>query len=515
VTSAFGGDIETFPKCTIEYARLRQDTDMACFFRSSFRSFYPETRWCFRPAAYVVLTRDAHVEASRKGPLHMAKLTKRFVDTVEIRTKDYVIWDDELPGFGLRVFTSGKRSYVIQYRAAGRSRRYAIGLHGVWTPETARKEARAQLGKVARGENPAEERQLDRNAMTVKELAEQYIRAMEAGLIMGKGGRPKRPSTIYTNIGALNGLIIPLIGQRRVQDLTKADVTKMMNDVIAGKTKAVKKTKKRGKSILRGGRGTASKCVGLTGSMLTYAISMGIIEHNVAHGIRKPKDQVRDRRLSEDEYHELGRMLNEAQGNADLAWTVGITRLLALTGCRRGEIISLKWSEVDFENSCLRLEDSKEGASVRPIGLPAIELLEAHRETAMSDFVFPGKRGADTYGGLPRQWRKVFGDSELSDLTAHVLRHSFASIANDLGFTESTIATLLGHATHSITSKYIHSLDNVLVMAADTVAGYIQGLLDGAQFERTAYALDRNARREAMGRFISQTSVRNCSTARL
>lgn len=435
----------------------------------------------------------------------MPKLTKRVVDAAEVREKDYVIWDDELPGFGLRVFKSGKRSYVLQYRAAGRSRRYSIGLHGIWTPDTARKEARIQLGKIAQGENPAEARQADRYAMTVSELAERYIEAMDAGLIMGKGGRPKRPSTIYMNKGQLRGHIIPLIGHRRVQDLTKAEVTKMMNDVIAGKTKAMKKTKKRGKSILRGGRGTASKCVGLTGSMLTYAISMGIIEHNVAHGIRKPKDQVRDRRLSEDEFRELGRMLSKADKGADREWTVGITRLLALTGCRRGEVIALKWSEVDFENSCLRLEDSKEGASIRPIGLPAIELLEAFRETATSKFVFPGKRGADTYGGLPRQWRKMFGDSELSDLTAHVLRHSFASIANDLGFTESTIAALLGHATHSITSKYIHALDSVLVMAADTVAGYIQGLLDGAQFERTAYALDRTARREALSSFIAQS----------
>lgn len=444
----------------------------------------------------------------------MPKLTKRVVDAAEVREKDHVIWDDELPGFGLRVFKSGKRSYILQYRAAGRSRRYTIGLHGIWTPDTARKEARVQLGKIAQGENPAEARQLDRNAMTVAELADLYIEAMDAGLIIGKGGRSKRPSTIYVNKGQLRGHIIPLIGQRRVQDLTKADVTKMMNDVIAGTTKAVRKTKKRGKSILRGGRGTASKCVGLTGSMLTYAVSMGIIEHNVAHGIRKPKDQVRDRRLSEDEYRALGRMLSKADKNDELAWTVGITRLLALTGCRRGEVIALKWSEVDFENSCLRLADSKEGASVRPIGLPAIELLETLNETTTSEFVFPGKRGAETYGGLPRQWRKMFDDSELSDLTAHVLRHSFASIANDLGFTESTIATLLGHSTHSITSKYIHSLDSVLVMAADTIAGYVQGLLNGAQFEQTTYALDRTARREALSQFMAQSTLANDGSAR-
>src|SRR4051794_5711578 len=85
----------------------------------------------------------------------VAKLTKRVVDAAEFREKDYVIWDDDLPGFGLRVFASGKCSYVIQYRCDGRSRRYTIGLHGVWTPELARKEAKIQLGKVAQGDNPA------------------------------------------------------------------------------------------------------------------------------------------------------------------------------------------------------------------------------------------------------------------------------------------------------------------------------------------------------------------------
>ncbi len=437
----------------------------------------------------------------------MPKLTKRVVDAAEVLEKDYVIWDDELPGFGLRVFKSGKRSYVLQYRAAGRSRRYSIGLHGVWTPDTARKEARVQLGKVAQGENPAEERLIQRNAITVEELAAQYIDAMNAGLILGKGGRPKKPDTIYTDIGRINGHIIPLIGKRRVQDLTKANVTKMMNDVVSGKTKAVRKTaNKRGKSILRGGRGTASRCVGLVGSMLAYAISMGIIEHNVAHGIRKPKDQVRDRRLSEDEYRLLGTILRKAGDDPELAPTVAITRLLALTGCRRGEIISLKWREVDFENSCLRLTDSKEGASTRPIGLPVIELLEERRKVVSGEHVFPGIRGSDTFGSFPNQWQKIFGGGVLPDFTAHILRHCFASIANDLGFTESTIAALVGHSTGSITSKYIHSLDSVLIMAADTVSGYIHGLLAGVEFKRTAYALDRTSRREALSRFLAQSS---------
>jgi hypothetical protein len=77
----------------------------------------------------------------------MVKITKRVVEAAEAREKDHVICDDELPGFGLRVFSSGKRSYVIQYRIRGRSRRYTIGLHGAWAPETARREAKVQLGR--------------------------------------------------------------------------------------------------------------------------------------------------------------------------------------------------------------------------------------------------------------------------------------------------------------------------------------------------------------------------------
>ncbi len=89
----------------------------------------------------------------------MAKIANRTVDGAEAQTKDYIIGDDELPGFGLRVFPSGKRSYLIQYRARGRSRRYSIGLHGVWTPETARSEAKIRLGDVAQGDDPAAERE--------------------------------------------------------------------------------------------------------------------------------------------------------------------------------------------------------------------------------------------------------------------------------------------------------------------------------------------------------------------
>lgn len=435
----------------------------------------------------------------------MTKLTKRVVDAADAREKDYFIWDDELPGFGLRVFASGKRSYLIQYRALGRTRRYTIGLHGIWTPETARQEAKAQLGRVARGDNPSEERQLDHQAMTVKELCSLYLKDLKAGLILGKGGRPKKATTIVTDTGRIERHIMPLIGARRVKDLTKADINKVLKDIMAGKTRVSVKTKKlRGKAIVRGGAGTATRTVGLLGGILTYAVDAGIIDRNPAHGIKKPKDNVRKRRLSEAEYRTLGIMLREAAKSEKYATTVEIIRQIALTGCRRSEMISLMWSEVDTEASCLRLEDSKEGESIRPIGLLVVEYLEQRRKGAEGTYVFPGQGEDNAFGSFPNHWEQLFKDSPLSDVTPHVLRHSFASIANDLGFTEVTIAALVGHSKGSVTSKYIHTLDTALIMAADTISGYIQGLLDGVKFKQTAYALDRSSRKAALSHFLKK-----------
>ena len=165
-------------------------------------------------------------------------------------------------------------------------------------------------------------------------------------------------------------------------------------------------------------------------------------------------------------------------------------------------MIKLQWAEADTDASCLRLVDSKEGASIQPIGLPVVEYLENRRTDDSGTYVFPGQGGDNAFGSFPNHWKRIFEDTPLSDVTPHVLRHSFASIANDLGFTEVTIAALVGHAKGSVTSKYIHTLDTALIMAADTISGYIQGLLDGVEFKQTAYALDRDSRKAALVRFL-------------
>jgi integrase len=147
-----------------------------------------------------------------------------------------------------------------------------------------------------------------------------------------------------------------LIGTRRVKDLTNADINEVLKDIMAGKTRVAVKTKKlRGKAIVRGGADTATRTVGLLGGILTYAVEAGIIDRNPAHGIRKPKDNVRNRRLTQAEYRTLGEMLQKAAENEKYAMTVDIIRQIALTGCRRTATIKLMWTEADTEDRCLRL----------------------------------------------------------------------------------------------------------------------------------------------------------------
>jgi integrase len=437
----------------------------------------------------------------------MPKLTKSVVDAATPREKQFTIWCSELKGFGIFVQPSGSRTYFVDYRNRdGDRKRMAIGRHGKITAEQARKLAIATLGETVKGRDPAEERLRQRKALTVKELCDRYLAAANQGLILGKGDRPKKASSLYVDRGRVNRHIVPLLGNKRVQSLKPADINKFIEDVATGKSATIEKTsKKRGKSIVRGGLGTAARTVGLLGGILTYAVGQGVIERNPAHGIRKPADGVKKRRLSDDEYRLLGQTLQEKAADEQFKTTVQILRYLALTACRRGEAIHLKRSEVDVDASCLRLVDSKEGASVRPVGLPVLDLLAPLVADESQGFVFKGTVEGKPLIGFPKLWKKLFKDTALAGVTPHVLRHSFSSIANDLGFTEATIGALMGHSRGTVTGRYIHTVDSLLVMAADTVAGHIQGLLDGKKFRRTTYALDRASREAALARLLEQS----------
>ena len=261
------------------------------------------------------------------------KLTKRTVTAIKPDPlRDTYAWDDEVRGFGLRVKPSGIRSFIVQYRnTSGISRRITLGKFGVLTIEQGRKLAKRALADVINGGDPAANRSEERKAMTVRQLCRVYLDAAEKGLILGKRGHPKKPSTLYVDRGRITRHILPLLGNRLVRDITTPDIVRFMRSVAAGKTAADVKTGFRGRAIITGGRGTATRTLGLLGGILSFAVSEGVISANPARGIKRPADHRREIRLSDDDYRTLGRIIRGAVAENPTA--IVAIKLLALTGC--------------------------------------------------------------------------------------------------------------------------------------------------------------------------------------
>ena len=386
------------------------------------------------------------------------------------------IWDSSLPGFGARRQKSTAVSYVLFYRTSeGRQRWYTIGRHGVpWTPDTAREEAKRLLGDVARKHDPADDKRAKRNAKTVAELCDLYLRDAESGRLLTRRHTPKKASTLTTDRGRIERHIKPLLGRRTVASVMREDVDAFMHDVAEGKTAGRTKTAKtRGLANVRGGKGTASRTVALLGAIFSYAVRHKMRTDNPAHGIVRPADGRRDRRLSDEEYKALGSALEKADASI---WppAVAVTRFLALTGWRSGEALGLRWAELDLPRRTGTLGDSKTGCSMRPLSHAACDLLRGVARAG--ELVFPASRGEGVMTGYASLWERIAQLGRLpADITPHVLRHSFASLAGDLGYAEPTIAALIGHKRHSTTS--VHVADAVLLAAADVVANRIAELM--------------------------------------
>ena len=402
----------------------------------------------------------------------MSKLTKTVVDRAELREKQYTIWDGDLKGFGVFIHPTGTKTYFVDYRAAqGTRRRMTIGRHGSITTEQARKLAIETMGGVVlQRDDPLLERRTRRASLTVAELCDSYLIAARKGLVIGRSGKAKKTTTLATDEGRIERHIKPLLGRRLVVDLKRPDITKFIRDVTAGKTAVKEKsTKPRGVTLVAGGAGTATRTTGLLGGILSYAVSEGILESNPAHGVSKPAYKKRDRRLVAAEFRKLGYALIE-RDNEPWQAIVGI-KLLALTGCRLGEIVKLKWKEVDLEGQALRLGDSKTGASIRPIGKPVVDLLQSVQPDKPAGFVLTGVRNPNiSYGSLDSAVARLVNAAGLEGVTAHTLRHSFASVAADLNYSDSTIGSIIGHAGSTVTSRYTHRLDSVLINAANNIS---------------------------------------------
>ena len=379
------------------------------------------------------------------------------------------LWDTKVTGFGARRQRSAAISYVVMYRADGRLRRHTIGRHGApWTPDSARKEAKRVLGSVAGGSDPATAKAEARSAPTVSALCDSYFKDAVSGRLLTRRRAAKKASTLATDKGRIERHIKPQLGALKVAAVTRADIERFMHAVADGETAARVKTGKRGLARVTGGRGASSRTVGLLGGIFAYAIRKGMRDDNPVRGVERFADGKRNRRLTDEEYAALGAGMKKL-GNTLWPPALAAARFLAVTGWRSGEAIKLAHVEVDLARQTASLGDTKTGASTRPLSTHACTIIMAQGK--VGNLVFAASRGDGILSGFPKLFAKIVIAAKLpADITPHVLRHSYASVASDLGYSEATIAALLGHRSGSVTSRYIHSADAVLVAAADAVA---------------------------------------------
>jgi integrase len=363
------------------------------------------------------------------------------------------VWDDELAGFGVRIYPSKRRFYLVQYRANGRTRRVALGSHGVLTVDEARRRARGVLARVALGEDPAEAAAEERRASTVAELAERYL--VEHAEVR------KKPTSLRNDRLLLRTHILPRLGPVKIASVTRADVAALHH-------------------ALRRTPTTANRAVALISKMFNLAERWGLRPDgsNPCRHVEKFREKARRRFLSRDEISRLGRALDESEG-VESRSAVAALRLLLFTGARVGEVLALKWEHVDFDLGSLRLPDSKTGAKEIPLGPEAMNVL-ASLDREHSPFVIAGRDGDAPLVNLNKSWRRIRERAGIPDARLHDLRRTAASAGASIGLSLEAVGQLLGHTQAATTKRYAFLFDDTKRDAAERLSARMAADLSGS-----------------------------------
>lgn len=379
----------------------------------------------------------------------MPKLTKRFVDQVEPEAKDVTYWDDELRGFGLRVWPSGRKVYIATTRVKGRLRKVTIGPHGPTTPEKARVKAHQIISEAKAGNDPVKEMDQTRKSPTMKELGERFLKDYVAVRC--------KASTQYEYRRSVKLFINPKIGTRKASDIERKDIAELHHN-------------------MREVPYQANRTLGVLSKMFNLAEVWGLRpDHsNPCLHVKKFPEKKRERFLSPKEYAALGKTLNEIKiDGSETRSAIHAIRLLMLTGCRLGEIMTLKWDYVDMRAREFCLPDSKTGAKIVHFGDAVAKILKEIERIEGNPWVITGKLEGARLTDLQHPWRRIRSRAGLPDLRIHDLRHSYASGALALGEGLPMIGKLLGHTQVQTTARYAHLANDPVKAAAGKVSDAI------------------------------------------
>ena len=365
------------------------------------------------------------------------KLTDAAVARLRPRDREYTVWDSRLPGLGVRVRPTGGKSWVMLHDAGGRSRRVSLGPVMTKTVDEARRECHARRAKPELQE-----------AIPSKQPVPLLRDFVEGAWKEAHFDRYK-PSTKRAVRYVIEGRILPAFGAKPLDRIAPAEVRRWFD------------------GFSREAPGGANTGLRLLRHIMKFAISCGHVETDPTRGIRRNRARALSRFLSREEIDRLLEALELHAQSDGAGRQADIVRLLLFTGCRRGEIVGLRWSEV--RGDALVLADAKTGPRRVPLNAPARSILD-RQPRGESPFVFPSPfdpsrpRGPEL--GL---WYRVRREIGIEDVRLHDLRHTHASHAVMKGVPVPVVSRLLGHSNPRMTLRYAHLGDRDIERAAERV----------------------------------------------
>ena len=370
------------------------------------------------------------------------RFTDRAIARLRPRPREHTVWDSLVAGLGVRVRPTGGRSYVLLEDAGGRTRRVSLGPVSLKSVAEARRECHARKAKP--------------EATGAPRRAAPLFRDFVEGAWKEAHFEGYKPSTKMAVQSLLDRQLLPAFGSKPLDRITLAHITRWFD------------------RFSWTAPGNANHALDLLTQIMNFAIDRDLLETNPARAVKRNRRTALTRFLSREEIARLHRALDRQTRNSSRE-QADIIRLLLLTGCRRSEIVRLRWSEVDRDK--LVLADSKTGPRTVPLNTQARRILE-RRPRGASPFVFPSPRDP----ARPRSrnlsfWYRARREAGIEDVRLHDLRHTHASHAVMNGIPVPVVSRLLGHSDVRTTLRYAHLGDREIEQAAERVGQAIAALL--------------------------------------
>ncbi|WP_306589574.1 site-specific integrase [Geothrix sp. 21YS21S-4] len=360
------------------------------------------------------------------------RFTKTLVDSLQPGEKAYTVWDRDMPGFGIRVWTSGTKVFAFKYTKRAEQHWITLGRYGVITVDQARKKAQKIRLQILEGEDPHKKLTEQRDAPTVNELANRFLEEHVETKTKATTQRQYRE--------AIARFIVPELGKRLVRDLEPGDIAKLHHSIRATPYQA-------------------NRVLAVMSKMLKMAELWGYRPQasNPCFYIQKFKEHSRERFLSAAELRRLAEVLTTMEKTKEQSlFAIAAIRLLMFTGARLNEILRLQWDEVDLESGVLRLKDSKTGAKAVFLNKPAVAVVETLPQMLNNPYVIAGDKEGTNLVNLEKPWDAIREKAKILGVRIHDLRHTFASYAAQGGMSLEMIGALLGHSQASTTKRYAH-----------------------------------------------------------